>query len=203
GWRGRRMSHLDPCADCRELAGVLAKETVRESSQPPRNLALEETAAAASASQLELGETVDGTDRTPKLPGIEVGRTLGRYTLVARVGAGAMGIVYRADDKELGRHVAVKVLHRPDGALTERLVGKDGGPRVSACGLAAARASPESSDQPDASRTSMAALGDLSLTRSGTVMGTPAYMAPEQFEGRNVDARTDQFNFCVALYEAL
>jgi hypothetical protein len=44
---------------------------------------------------------------------------------------------------------------------------------------------------------------DLSLTRSGTVMGTPAYMAPEQFESGNVDARTDQFNFCVALYEAL
>jgi serine/threonine protein kinase len=284
--RATVMSHLDTCPDCRELVGVLAKETVRESSQPPRDLALEATAAATSASQMELGETVDGTDRTPKLPGIEVGRTLGRYTLVARVGAGAMGIVYRADDKELGRHVAVKVLHRPDGALTERLVrearsmaqvnhpnvvavydvgtqdattyiaielvdgeslrawqqrprsvaeilevyiaagrglgaahdaglvhrdfkpdnvliGKDGRARVTDFGLAAARPSPESTGKPDASRASMAALGDLSLTRSGTVMGTPAYMAPEQFEGRNVDARTDQFNFCVALYEAL
>ncbi len=43
----------------------------------------------------------------------------------------------------------------------------------------------------------------LQITRAGTVMGTPAYMAPEQFLGRDTDARTDQFSFCVALYEAL
>ncbi|MEM9452794.1 MAG: serine/threonine-protein kinase [Myxococcota bacterium] len=41
------------------------------------------------------------------------------------------------------------------------------------------------------------------LTRKGSAMGTPAYMAPEQHEGRLVDARSDQFSFCVALFEAL
>jgi eukaryotic-like serine/threonine-protein kinase len=44
---------------------------------------------------------------------------------------------------------------------------------------------------------------DASLTRTGAILGTPAYMPPEQMLGREADARSDQFSFCVALFEAV
>ncbi|HVH99774.1 MAG TPA: serine/threonine-protein kinase [Enhygromyxa sp.] len=45
--------------------------------------------------------------------------------------------------------------------------------------------------------------GSTTLTRTGAVAGTPAYMAPEQHLGRPFDARTDQFALCVSLWEML
>ncbi|HUQ05332.1 MAG TPA: serine/threonine-protein kinase [Kofleriaceae bacterium] len=44
---------------------------------------------------------------------------------------------------------------------------------------------------------------DSNMTQAGALIGTPAYMSPEQHSGERGSPRSDQFSFCVALWEAL
>lgn len=41
------------------------------------------------------------------------------------------------------------------------------------------------------------------LTRHGAVVGSPAYMSPEQHQGARIDARSDQYSYCITLFEVL
>ncbi|MGE5185829.1 MAG: protein kinase domain-containing protein, partial [Acidobacteriota bacterium] len=99
---------------------------------------------------------------------------------------------------------AAGLVHRdfkPDNVI----VGADGRARVMDFGLA--RLGNDDADRAGAPiatrdldlRSSLA----TPLTVAGAILGTPSYMAPEIYNGRPADARSDQFAFGVALYEAL
>ena len=89
------------------------------------------------------------------------------------------------------------------------LIGRDGRVCVVDLGLARPMSAPRG-ELSLAANTQVAKLQaivtnavDANLTRTGAVLGTPLYMSPEQHQSEKIDARTDQFSFCVSFYEAL
>jgi serine/threonine-protein kinase len=190
------------------------------------------------------------------------GSRLGPYEIVALIGAGGMGEVYKARDTRLDRVVAIKIgspqfvsrFERearaiaalshphicalydigPDYLVMEYVEGTPlQGPLPAEKGLplalqmagALAEAHRKGIVHRDlkpsnilvteagiklldfglAKQESQAAAADVtaSLTEVGTVVGTVAYMSPEQAEGKPVDARSDIFSFGLVLYEML
>ncbi len=109
--------------------------------------------------------------------------------------------VFIAAGRGLAAAHGAGLVHRdfkPDNVM----VDDNGRVRVMDFGLA--RGKLHTTDERPSGRQE-ASLGsmDVVLTEAGTLLGTPAYMSPEQFAGRAVEAPSDQFSFCVALWEAL
>ena len=269
---GKVETHLAGCRDCRALVAALAADANEDSravTMPHERISASQVAAL--------------TRKT-----LAIGDRVGRYLVLASLGAGGMGVVFAAYDPNLGRKIALKLLRSglagsskdarnrlrreaqaiaqlshpnvvsvydvgttDDGDLyiamefvegdtlttwlhkyprTWReiidvfvqaarglasahgvgllhrdfkpdnvLVGGDGRVRVTDFGLARSLLAPDESAH---GKLVVDAL-NLTLTATGAVLGTPRYMPPEQMTGADLDARSDQFSFCVALYEAL
>jgi serine/threonine-protein kinase len=214
-----------------------------------------------------------------------IGNTLGHYRIIEKLGAGGMGVVYRADDKTLDRQVAIKVLPEAFTADRERLARFEREAKVLASlnhpniasiygleeaegkrflvlelvegqtvaerlhqgplpmdetldiarqiteGLEAAhdkgivhrdlkpanvKITPEGKvkildfglakalqEEPAAANLSQSPTLTEQLSRPGVILGTAAYMSPEQAKGKPLDKRTDIWAFGCVLYECL
>jgi eukaryotic-like serine/threonine-protein kinase len=116
-------------------------------------------------------------------------------------------LVFRQAGRGLEAAHRAGIVHR-DFKPHNVLVGDDGSIKVLDFGLARAAEHPGSEElaatpEGGAYNHSQGNLLDAPLTRTGAIMGTPAYMAPEQHSGLPATALSDQFSFCVSLWEGL
>jgi tetratricopeptide (TPR) repeat protein len=130
------------------------------------------------------------------------GQTLGKWLAKRRSWQEVLEVLRKAGEGLAAAHAA-GLLHRdfkPDNVM----VGDDGRVCVMDFGLARVDASADVRESDPSQRSSEpGSVWANSVTRVGVIVGTPGYMAPEQFHPEELTAAADQFAFCVTLWEAL
>jgi hypothetical protein len=185
GGMGIVYAARDPALDRAVAIKVLREDFARRDPDAARRIVHEARVMARISDPNVLGVFEVGTvdDQVYIAMEIASGGSLRAWLDARERSLGEILEVFVAAGRGLVAAHDAGIVHRdfkPDNVL----IGSDGRVRVTDFGLA---------------HEPIAAAGDA----APAIAGTPAYMAPEQFAGGSVDARTDQFSFCVALYEAL
>jgi eukaryotic-like serine/threonine-protein kinase len=129
------------------------------------------------------------------------GGTLSEWLRAERPWREVLGL-FLAAGRGLAAAHAAGLVHR-DFKPANVLLGSNGRVYVTDFGLARLSALGEDEEQSPSGPSTVPSRLQESITQAGTVLGTPAYMPPEQYRGNVPDARSDQFSFCAALYRAL